>query len=746
MMTINKRAARSVKKNIAFYLISIILTALTSMLIVAAISTGHNLTKVVKNFVTDYNAEDAEFVTYKSVPDEDIDKLEKQYDVTMEYTGYKDIQIKSGDLKGVTVRIFALPEKLNLCEVRQGHEPGDGEALLTQDFADAHKIHVGDTVDLGELSYQVSAYTTKADYIYMLEKLSGYIDTEKFAVMVVDPAEYEKINADETAYYAIKYHKDNDKEVREKLNKDYVIASYLAATSNTRISMPVNEGDAVTNMATMYAPVMFVIIITLIVMVLGRNIKHEQYLLGTFLALGFSRKQITRHYTRYGLIPGVAGSVLGILLSLPLTRLLCKFYIEYDFEKLVYKVTYDIPSVLIALFVPSVLYCLAIAVQSSKLLKKSPVDLLRNTGKDAKTVGVLKNSRAKTQTKMRVRSVIGHPGRSIVTMIGVAIAAFCIMAGMIMNDSLKSLLEDGLTSSVKYEYLYRLNALEEGNGDQGEALFQNYYEVDGSTVQLSAQGIEEGSRYFPDKTDQGERMDLNKYYLTSAAAETYGVHKGDKLTFSNIADLKEHTVTISGVVTDNTHCYLYTSRKNATKLAGVAENSYNCIISKDKLTLDKDRVASETTMTVTADTMDNLMGPMKAIIGIMEIVGIVLGVFVLYLIINMIVSESATNISVMKVLGFRRKEIANRVLNVNHILVCLGFLLGIPAAYAFVKVGYSDTIENYGMLLSPVLTGKAVVAGFVLTWITYEISLLLQKRKISKIDMVEALKENNRNE
>ena len=199
-------------------------------------------------------------------------------------------------------------------------------------------------------------------------------------------------------------------------------------------------------------------------------------------------------------------------------------------------------------------------------------------------------------------------------------------------------------------------------------------------------------------------------------------------------------------MTDNTHCYLYISRENATKLAGVSTNAYNCIISKDKLTLDKKRVASETTMTVTADTMGNLMGPMKAISAGFEVIGVVLGIFVLYLIINMIVSESATNISVMKVLGFSRKEISNRVINVNHLLVCIGFLIGIPIAYGFVKVGYSDTIENYGMLLSPVLTAKTLVIGFVLTWVTYEITLLIQKRKISGIDMVEALKENNRNE
>ena len=745
-MTINKRAGRSIRKNKAFYIISIILTALTSMVIVAAVSTGHTLTDVVKNFVDDYKAEDAEFVTYKPLTDENIENLENEYDVIIEYSRYKDISVKNGDLDGATIRIFDMPEKLNLYEVREGSEPKDGEALLTQDFADIHDIKVGDNVSLGAYSYKISAYTTKADYIYMLEKLTGYIDNKKFAVMVVNSNEYDKLDADENGYYSIKYNKDNSKEVRGKLNQDYVIASYLAATSNTRISMPVNEGDAVTNMAMMYAPVMFIIIITLIVMILGRNIRNEQYLLGTFLALGFSRKQIVSHYMRYGLIPGLIGSVIGIGCSVPLTKVLCKFYIEYDFEKLTYTVNYNIPSIIVALVVPTVLYCAAIAIQAAKLLKKSPVDLLRNTGKDTKTIGIMKNSHAKTQLKMRVRSVIGHPGRSIVTMFGVMVASFCILTGLIMNDSMDALLHGGLTSSIKYEYLYRLNSLEEGTPDKGEALFQNYYEVDGSTVQLSTQGISEDSKYFPDKTDSGDKLELDKYYLTSAAAQTYGVKAGDELTFFNIADLEEHKVKISGIVTDNTHCYLYTGRSNATRLAGVGDGVYNCIISADKLELDKNLVASETTMTVTADTMENMMGPMKAIMAIFEIVGIVLGVFVLYLIINMIVSETRTNISVMKVLGFSRKEIANRVLNVNHILVCVGYLLGIPVAYEFVKIGYSDTIENYGMLLEPVLTIKALVIGFVLAWVTYELSLLLQKRKISRIDMVEALKENNRNE
>lgn len=745
-MTINKRAVRSIKNNIAFYIICIILTLLTSMLIVAAVSTGHTLTNVVADFVDEYKTEDAEFVTYMPISDEDIEKLERDYDIILEYGRYKDITTKDEGYGDSVIRIFDVPEKLNLCEVRDGRLPESGEAMITQNFADCHGIKVGDTVKLGNLSYKVSAFATKSDYIYMLEELSGYRDNEKFALMIVGEADYEKIDAEETGYYSVKYNRDNVRKVREKLNEDYVIASYLAATTNTRISMPVNEGEAVTNMAMLFAPVMFIIVIALIVMVLGRRIKNEQYLLGTFLALGFSKKQIIKHYMRFGLLPGIAGSVLGVLCAIPFTKFLSYFFIEFDYEKLTYTNSYDVAAIVIAMVIPSVLYCLAIAWQTVRLLKKSPVELIRNTGKDSRTIGVMKNSPVKTATKLRVRSVIGHPGRSMVTVIGVCIAAFCILTGLIMKDSLDDLMDDGLTSSVKYEYLYRLNYLGEGEPEQGEALFQNYYEVEGSTVQLSAQGIDENSDYFPDKTEDGKSLAMDKYYLTSAAAETYGVKAGDEFSFYNIADLKEHKVTISGVVTDNTHCYLYSARYNITELAGVGKGTYNCIVSDKKLELPKDEIASETTMTVAADTMNDLMGPMDAIIIILEIFGIVLGVFILYLIINMIAAENRTGISVMKVLGLSKCEIAGRVLNVNHVLVCIGFVLSIPLAYGFVKIGYADTIENYGMLLAPVITVKSLIIGFLLTWITYEISLFLQRRKISGIDMVEALKENNRNE
>ena len=71
--------------------------------------------------------------------------------------------------------------------------------------------------------------------------------------------------------------------------------------------------------------------------------------------------------------------------------------------------------------------------------------------------------------------------------------------------------------------------------------------------------------------------------------------------------------------------------------------------------------------------------------------------------------------------------------------------LGETFMRCFVNEGYWKWLVQ-GFKNSLIITFFAILIGFVLTWVVYEISLLLQKKKISRIDMVEALKENNRNE
>lgn len=741
-MTLNKRAARNIKNNLAFYLISTILTVLVSMFLVAAISTGVTLKEVANDFLETYKTEDAEFTTYAPIPEDEIAQLEERYDIVLELSRYKEVA-----LGNATLRIFSMPEKVNLFDVRDGQLPSDGEALITQKFANNHSIAAGDLIKTEQANFRISGFTTKSDYLYMIQNLgNGYRDNDTFGILIVNTADFEKIDAEETSYYSILYQEDNQKEVRKQIHEDYGISSYRSSSNNTRIYMPSSQGEEVLQMALLFAPIIFIIVIALIVMVLGRQIKSEQALLGTFLALGFRKKEITRHYMRFAMLPGIAGSVLGVILAFPVTGLFASLYIEYDFEVLTYQMSYNIPALVCALALPTLLYCLTVGLQSRKLLKQSPTELLRHTGKERRTIGILKNRRIKTAVKLRVRSIIGHPGRSIVTVFGACIAAICIITGYIMEDSLNDLLDHKIKDSVTYQYLYALNTLGEGSPEAGEGVLQIGYEVEGNAVGVNIVGIEANSAYYPQETTDGEKLEQDGYYMSSAAAEIYGIQAQDEFTFLSMIDLTQQSITIDGIVEDDAHSAVYTSRSNAAALAGLDGDCYNVIVSDQKLNLDKAIVASETEVTDTVETIRDLMGVMNAIVLIAKVLGALLCVGVLYLVINMIVQEGKTGISVMKVLGLSRREIVNRVLNVNHLLVLIGFVLAIPGAYAIVKIGFADTVENFGMQMYPVVSVRSVLFPFIILWLAYEASLLLQKRKIAGIDMVEALKENNRDE
>jgi putative ABC transport system permease protein len=208
-------------------------------------------------------------------------------------------------------------------------------------------------------------------------------------------------------------------------------------------------------------------------------------------------------------------------------------------------------------------------------------------------------------------------------------------------------------------------------------------------------------------------------------------------------------VEISGIIDDNMHTYMYTSIENASRLAGFDGVHYNAMVSGTSIPISADIVASTVVMSEHSALFEELMGPIDAVVYIIIVFGALLCIFIMYLVINMIVGESKTGISVMKVLGFSKKEIGSRVLDVNMILVIIGFLVGIPLTFKVAEVGFADTIEEFGIYFKAELnlrTAVGLLIGFVIIFIAYEISLLLQKRKIAKINMVEALKENRRNE
>lgn len=738
-MVINKRIKGSLKYNRSFYVVSIILTMIAAAFLIASLSTGNTLIKAIDNFYDKNAVEDAEFSVYNDFDESELKSMEKEFDVEMELNRYKDVEYKDT----AKLRVFAATNKINKYEVTKGSDTAEKtDILVSQRFAEKNNISVGDSIELSGKSYKVSGYAIKADYVYMLEKLSdSYKNDEEFGLAIVNEEAYSEIEVDEVSYYGVRYNKDNENEFRKHLNTNYVISSYMKKGSNKRISLPDSQGKNVNDMATSLSPVLFLIVAMIVALSLGRMVKRESGVLGTFMAMGYKKSYLVRFYATLAVIPGVIGSVLALGLGVLLTKPFSIFYIETDFEPFSYDLSYSVFSIIISLILPALLYAVTAAITTYLMLKKPAIDLINNSHKDNKIIKVMVKSKVKVPLKMQVRSLISHPFRSLVTIIGVMVSTIVLTIGANSYDAVDYMLKKGAEDSTTYDYQYVLNYIGTEKLKDGEGVLMNTYEVDGAAINLTIAGIDNDSKYFGDETVDGDKIDLDKYYLTYAASVTFGVDKGEKISFYDVNTLKEREIEISGIIDDDMNPYLYTGNKNAAEIMGVEEGSYNLIVSDNEINVPKDKVLQVITKESVKDQLESIMSMVMVGVYAIVFIGFILSILILYLVINMTITESKSTISLLKILGFDQKKISRMTIDSNAILTLIGFIIGIPLGRAYSALSFKDTMETYGMTFSVHSSVITLVLEIIIIFAAYFISLRKLSKKAYKTDMVEALKD-----
>ena len=74
--------------------------------------------------------------------------------------------------------------------------------------------------------------------------------------------------------------------------------------------------------------------------------------------------------------------------------------------------------------------------------------------------------------------------------------------------------------------------------------------------------------------------------------------------------------------------------------------------------------------------------PTQSMIGFLATVAFIIGVIVIYVVTSLIVEEYKSSISLMKIFGYRKKEINSLLLNSSTIVVVIGYIMGIPLILA----------------------------------------------------------------
>lgn len=216
--------------------------------------------------------------------------------------------------------------------------------------------------------------------------------------------------------------------------------------------------------------------------------------------------------------------------------------------------------------------------------------------------------------------------------------------------------------------------------------------------------------------------------------------KGDSFCFYNTVTMQETTVTISGIVKNDILPLVLTSKENVAQLLNRPLEEYNAIISKEKLTIPNGLLKKNASLQDYEEQVRNLSATAGIVLKLLKVLGMLICLLIVTMMSGFIIGESSRNISMLEVLGYRKGEVRRFVLTVNHFLVPVGFILGVPLGYLVAYSMILSAAQSSGRLMSLPVRPATLLGSFVFVLAAYGIAMALAGRKLKKVDMVETLK------
>jgi len=738
-MNLMKRYFRSIQNNLSFYVSSTILTIATLVLFFIMNLAGDGIMSFGESFFASQKLEDADFTTYIPIPEEDIKELEKEFSLTLEPQFFGNIE--TGD---TTVRVFKKTKETNLYQVTVGNDIKENdEVIISEGYAVENNVSTGDLIKIGEKEYTVTGLFQRPDYLYMLQnETDSYKNITTFFLAYVTDEEFETLGCD-NCIYQVRYEKDNQEDFRKEINERYYMRSYLSAKDNMRIDMVPMQAEMFIVMSYMILAIMPLVVVVLVSVVISRKVKSEQKLIGTLTALGYTKGKLMLHYAGFAMIPGLLGGIFSVIVSTVFAQSFGELCLQ-DYEPMRIVCKMNPLAAVAGILIPTLMYMLAACIAVSRLLRKDTVLLLHgNADQNKKSYHrLLYKTNVSFRIKYALRSLLGNPSRTFVVLLGIFLGSYISLLGFSFLDTMEYTKQNMVDEMGSYDYQYVLNELITDNPYGGEVILMSPVEFKNGNS-LSLIGTNDSNPYYDLKDENGTDILLeDSYYVTSVTAFLNNIEAGDKLILCNPLTLEEEEITVSGIIENDMLNAVFTSDTNARELLGLAENSGNVIMSDEALDIPDSALIQTIKKSDAKEQFQTMSSQMDLIIYALIGLGSVICIAAIYVAANMLIAENRPNISMLKVLGYKDGQIFGIVLNSNHILLPLGILLSIPLVFATTNFFMAFLADFIGVLPAAYIAPQSYIYTILLTCISYFGSLLLLSRKVSKVDMVESLKDN----
>lgn len=518
------------------------------------------------------------------------------------------------------------------------------------------------------------------------------------------------------------------------------LTQFLIAADNPR--MDAAAGDVIINrFAGILAGIILMVLFTYVISVFViHNIEKESSVIGALYALGVTRGQLLFHYLLNPMLISFLGGAVGCILG----------FSEYGTgwqmgDSIAY---YSLPPMRIvtpgyllfySLIMPPVTAAVVNYLVINKKLKCTALSLLRNeqTAGKAGRIQNMNLGNMKFLLRFQIRQMLREIRSAFAVVIGMFI---CLLILMLSIDCAVLCINFGnaCLEETKYAYMYTYKYPTENVPEGGiPAYVENLKkEAYGYNLDVTVLGIDDDNPYFPIVTADKK----NEIVISSAAAQKFGVKVGDKLVLSDEVNERDYAFTVKNIVNFTSGVYVFLDRDVMQELFDQEDDYYNVVFADHALDIDNGRLYATVTkenVEESSQIFTDMMGPM--VIMLVAISALIF-MIVMYLMMKVMIDRSAFSISLMKVFGYRRREIRRLYLDGNFYVILLGALICVPLAKWSMDLVYPYCIANVAIGMDLKFTPQIYIMIYGGILLCYMVINFLLVGRLNKLVPAEVLK------
>lgn len=696
----------------------------------------------------------------------------------------RDVTLDIEDMNApATGRMIGIPAQrvpiLNDVFLRKGRyiEPGErDEILISEKFALAHELEPGDSIHAiingSRRRLQVVGIALTPEYVYSIRPGEIIPDDRRFAVIWMEQRRLASAFSMEGGFNDVVLSLSptaTEDEVIRRL--DRILEPYGGRGAYPRALQMSHwylesEMEGLRSFGSTIPLVFLAVAAFLLNVVMTRLISVQREQIASLKALGYSNVAIAWHYMQWALVVAAIGAGFGIAVGAWFGARMTEMYTNFfDFPILAFRLPLD--TVVEALAVGAVAAVLGGLASVWRAVKLPPAEAMRPEPPTTYRVSLLERlgiGRFLSQpTRITLRSIERRPARAAVSVLGIAAGAALMVGGTFSIDAMDHMMEAQFQVAQRYDVQINFyvpaseRAAHEATRLPGVLAAESFRSV---PVRFRfGHRSRTGTLTGVSRDDRLNRvMDMwmnpvvpppDGVVLSEKLADVLGARVGDTLGLEVLEGKQPvREVPVVSLVDDLLGTNAYMDRQ---ALHALMEESR--VLSGAYLLVDGAReeelysqlketpmVAGVAIQRAAIEAFDETMGSIVGTIrAINTLFAAIIAFGVVYNAARISLAERSRELATLRVIGFRRSEIAEILLGelaiVTLVAIPIGLYMGRFMALLIVQA-YDTELFRMPLLIAPRTYGLAaltvLVASFLSGWTV--------RRKLHKLDLVGVLK------